>query len=226
MNHTIQLTLTSAEWAGLQARCAQFGMSRERILLQFIRDFTGAPFNGGSNERGLAEGWADLGLRWLGNPPKTEKAMNRRDRLMEKAYREIERVEAEWRSRPPVVTGGSLPQGSEGDRKVAGDDGDSEVAASIQQPAEAVSSEPSHSGTAMSYSVSRFLGVPEIRRQLVGRTVQDVRPMLAGSGRLVGVELGLENGRKIEICHALPETLVSLIEEKTAQPTDAQPQSA
>jgi hypothetical protein len=130
---------------------------------------------------------------------------------MEKAYREIERVEAEWRSRPPVVTGGSLPQGSEGDRKVAGDDGDSEVAASIQQPAEAV---------------SRFLGVPEIRRQLVGRTVQDVRPMLAGSGRLVGVELGLENGRKIEICHALPETLVSLIEEKTAQPTDAQPQSA
>lgn len=38
--------------------------------------------------------------------------------------------------------------------------------------------------------------------------------MLGGSGRLVGVELALDNGRKVEICHALPETLVSLIEER------------
>lgn len=142
MKRTIQLTLTEAEWAGLRARCAEFGMSRERILLQFIRDFTGAPCNGGSNECGLAQGWADLGLHMLGTPPKSKKAQDRRDRLMEAAYRAAQREEAEWRSRPPVGTGGTLPSGNGGDSNVAGDVGASKVAASIQQPANAVISAP------------------------------------------------------------------------------------
>lgn len=107
-------------------------MSRERILLQFIRDFTGAPCNGGSNERGLAEAWADLGLRMLGTPPESEKAKNRRDRLVEAAYQAARREETEWRSRLPVGTGGTSPSGNEGDRKVAGDVGSTPVAASIQ----------------------------------------------------------------------------------------------
>ena len=135
MHHTIQLSLTPAEWAGLRSRCAEFGMSREDILIQFIRDFGSAPRNGGSNERDLALAWAELGLRTLGAPPRTERARQRADRLRDQAYRATQEADAELRSQPTIVTEGSSHQGIEGDRKVRCHDGGSQVGASIQHPA-------------------------------------------------------------------------------------------
>lgn len=85
MKTQITLNLTPAEAAGLRARCAEFGVSPEALLTRFICDLTGAPLNGGSDERDFATAWADRSL-WFGTPPKTVRAQQRLWRFQSDAW--------------------------------------------------------------------------------------------------------------------------------------------
>jgi hypothetical protein len=132
--NTIQLTLTDTEWLALRARCAEWGMSREELLIRFIRDFTGAPRNGGSDEREFAERWAERSLTFRGNPPKTEKAIMRAYRLREQAHLTIaaenKKAADEWRSQQGATVCGATHRGGEGSRKAVCVDDGGPVAAS------------------------------------------------------------------------------------------------
>lgn len=134
MPHEIKLTLTDSEWLGLRARCAEWGMSREELLIRFIRDFTGAPRNGGSDERMFAEQWATRSLTFRGNPPKSEKAILRAYRLREEAWRAIDaenkKARDEWMSQQGATVCGATHQGGEGSRKAVCVDDGGPVAAS------------------------------------------------------------------------------------------------
>lgn len=92
MKTQITLNLTPAEAAGLRARCAEFGVSPEALLTRFICDLTGAPLNGGSDERDFAKAWADRSLLF-GIPPKTTRALHRWWRFQSDAWERIKQAE-------------------------------------------------------------------------------------------------------------------------------------
>lgn len=106
MKTQITLNLTPAEAAGLRARSAEFGVSPEALLTRFICDLTGAPLNGGSDERDFAKAWADRSL-WFGTPPKTVRAQQRLWRFQSDAWERIKQAEDEARAARPMMAGGA-----------------------------------------------------------------------------------------------------------------------